>query len=121
MDSQSQYQPFGLNAPGRTPPSLLSKLLAFVLSAGLLILAFMFSLVALAVVAIGGAMLGGWLWWRTRKLRKEIRRQRAAQRSGTAGEAPFGRSTERFATVIDGEAIRISEDAPRPSAPPLQH
>ena len=49
-----------LNHP---PPSLLSKFIAFILGAGFLVLAFMFSLVALAVVAVAGIMLGGWLRW----------------------------------------------------------
>jgi hypothetical protein len=35
----------------------------------------MFSLVALAVVAVGGLMLWGWLWWKTRAIRQQIREQ----------------------------------------------
>ena len=45
------------------PQSLLGKVLTLVLGAAFLVLAFMFSLVALAVVAVGGTLLWGWLWW----------------------------------------------------------
>jgi hypothetical protein len=50
----------------RQPQGPLAKVLAFILSAAFLVLAFMFSLVALAVVAVLGVALGGWLWWKTR-------------------------------------------------------
>jgi len=110
MDSERSYQQFGHNALGRPPQGPLAKLIAFVLSACFLILAFMFSLVALAVVAVVGIILGGWLWWRTRKLRQEINRQRAEQWRGGTEESPFSPSPERSATVIDGEATRVSEE-----------
>jgi uncharacterized protein HemX len=44
-----------------------------------MVLAFMFSLVALAVVAVVGVALGGWLWWKTRTLRKQMQQMREAQ------------------------------------------
>lgn len=117
MDNERPYQQFGHNALGRPPQGPLAKIIAFVLSAGFLILAFMFSLVALAVVAVVGIVLGGWLWWRTRKLRQEINRQRAEQwRDSAAGESPFRPSGDRPATVIDGEATRVSEDVAGSSA-----
>ncbi|WP_434515405.1 hypothetical protein AB6Q56_01330 [Dechloromonas sp. ARDL1] len=111
MDSERPHQPFGHNALGRPPQGPLAKVIAFVLSAAFLVLAFMFSVLALAVVSVLGVMLGGWLWWRTRKLRQEIDRQRAEQWSGTAQESPFRPTPERSATVIDGEATRIADDA----------
>lgn len=111
MDSERPNPPFGHQALGRPPQGPLAKLLAFVLSAAFLVLAFMFSLVALAVVAVLGIVVGGWLWWRTRKLRQAIERQRSEQWNGAAPEHPFRASPERSATVIDGEATRIAEDA----------
>lgn len=110
MDSERSYQQFGQNSLGRPPQGPLAKLIAFVLSAGFLILAFMFSLVALAVVAVVGIVLGGWLWWRTRKLRQEINRQRADQWRGGEEQSPFSPSADRSSTVIDGEAVRVSEE-----------
>ena len=82
-----------------TAPGLLAKLAAFVLSAVFVAFAFMFSLVALAVVAVGGLMLGGWLWWKTRALRKQMQQMRAAQPLGDEQPA-------RNEQVIDGEFSR---------------
>lgn len=112
MDSEPPYQQFGHHALDKPPQGPLAKLLAFVLSAAFLVLAFMFSLVALAVVAVLGLVLGGWLWWRTRKLRQEISRQRAEQWAGMAQERPFHNPPERSSTVIDGEATRIVDGTP---------
>lgn len=96
MDSTRQNPQF---RPG-PPPGPLAKLAAFVLSAAFMVLAFMFSLVALAVVAVLGVALGGWLWWKTRAMRKQMQQMReAAQQMG--GEQPV-----RSDQVIEGEFIR---------------
>jgi hypothetical protein len=60
--------------PDTPPPStgLAGRLVAGLLTALLLVGAFMFSLVALAVAAIGGLALWGWLWWKTRALRRAM-------------------------------------------------
>ncbi|MGB4065766.1 MAG: hypothetical protein WBK19_18245 [Azonexus sp.] len=95
MDSTRQNSQFRQG----TPPGPLAKLAAFVLSAVFLVLAFMFSLVALAIVAVVGVLLGGWLWWKTRALRKQMQKMREAQQMG--GEQPV-----RNDQVIEGEFIR---------------
>ena len=84
------------------PQSLLGKVLTLVLGAAFLVLAFMFSLVALAVVAVGGTLLWGWLWWKTRAIRKQMREQ------GT-GFPP--QPTE--GNIIDGEVIRDTDAPPQ--------
>lgn len=101
MDSQRQTPPFGTNALGQTPPGPLAKIVAFLLSAIFLTLAFMFSLVALGVVAVLGIGLGGWLWWKTRALRKQMRQAEASLRSGHAATTAAGGST-----IIEGEFVR---------------
>lgn len=60
--------------PDTPSPSigLAGRLVAGLLTALLLVGAFMFSLVALAVAAIGGLALWGWLWWKTRALRRAM-------------------------------------------------
>lgn len=55
----------------RTGP--LGKLLALALGVVLLVLAFMFSIVLLAVAAVAGAALWGYVWWKTRALRRAMR------------------------------------------------
>lgn len=57
------------------PPSLLAKVLAVVIGAALLVVGFAVSLVMLAVVLGAGIAIGGFVWWKTRDLRKELREQ----------------------------------------------
>lgn len=74
----------------------LEKLLAFVLSAGVIVLAVMFSLAALAVVSIAGLVFAGWFWWKTRPLRQQLKETKAgAYRGGH---------------IIDGEVVRTTDD-----------
>jgi hypothetical protein len=103
MNSEQQSSPFDRD-PRLTqpPPGPIAKLFALVLGAIFLVLAFMFSLVALAVVAVGGLMLWGWLWWKTRALRKQMQ------------AAPMNDPQ-----IIEGEFVR-HPDKPRENLPPQQ-
>ena len=55
------------------PPSLLRKMGAFVLTAALIGLVLMFSVLLLLAILTVGAMAWVYLWWRTRDLRKRMR------------------------------------------------
>lgn len=79
------------------PPSLLGKLLTFVVGVALLIFAFMFSLIAIAVVAVGGLLFWGWLQWKSRQLAK--------QGYNTASPA----QPRNGNNIIEGEYIRHKE------------
>lgn len=81
-------------APAKTP---LGKALAFVTGAILLALAFMFSIVLVAVVAVVGLAVGAWFFWKTRHLRKAMR------------EAGAMRSQPADGNVIEGEAVVVEE------------
>ena len=72
-------------------PSLLGKLMAFVVGTLLLIAGFMFSVVALAVIAVVGLGIWGWLWWKTRALRRQM--------------ADAHSANDASGTVIEGEVI----------------
>lgn len=71
-------------------PGLLGRIVAVILGAGFLILAFMFSLVVLAVGVTGGVLAWGYLRWKSRKLRQKIHEQPSGMR------------------IIEGEVIRES-------------
>ena len=88
------------NPFARPPQSLAGRIVAFILTGTLLVLAFRFSLVALAVAAVGGVIFAGWFWWKTRALRKAMR---AAAPVGAAGPVPGG-------DFIDGECVREVAD-----------
>jgi len=91
---QTSQSPFQNARLSRQPQGLFGKLVAALLSATFVVIAFMFSLVALAIVAIAGVALGAWLWWKTRQLRKVLREQ------------PRGFNNEPDGRVFDGEAVR---------------
>jgi hypothetical protein len=68
----------GLEGPGkhdRPTVGLAGSVLGFVAGAVGLVLAFMFSLVLVAVLLAVGIAFGGWFWWKTRKLRQHLREQ----------------------------------------------
>ena len=91
--NQQKYHPFG--NPGRSAPGFLGKVLAFALSLGLFALAFIFSLAALAIVAVVGVIFAGWLWWKTRALRQQVKK---ATVSGFRG-----------GNIIEGEVVRTTD------------
>lgn len=88
------------------PTSLLGKVVATVLGGVAVVTALVFSLVFVAIVLVGGLVLGGYLWWRTRDLRKRVREQQELRaQAGFPPPEPQGR-------IIEGEAVREPEGAP---------
>jgi UPF0716 family protein affecting phage T7 exclusion len=75
-------------------PSLLTRILAAIAGAILLVLGFMFSLVILVLIAVAGLAAWGWFWWKTRELRKAMKQRPAGGH------------------VIDGEAIVVDDSSP---------
>ena len=71
-----------------SPPSLLGRVAAAMLGAVALVVAFMISVVALAIVSVVILIGVGYVWWKTRDLRRRLREN-----------PPGGR-------VIDGDVIR---------------
>lgn len=68
----------------------LSKVLTFVTGAVLLVVGLMFSLLIFALAATAAGLILGFLWWKTREVRRQLRER-----------PPGGR-------VIDGEVIQDS-------------
>jgi hypothetical protein len=101
MNEEQQQRIRELHAAlSRRPQTMLGKLATFAAGASVVALALMFSLVALAVIAVGGTIAGTWLWWKTRDVRKQMREQAERQPGG--------------GYIIEGEAIRADEQ-PVPS------
>ena len=95
--------------PGRLPgtqPGLFGKLLALILSGVLAVAALMASLATLAIVALGGLALGGWLWWKTRTLRRNLRAAGLNTRPAASATPPDSPSDS---PVIEGESTRLDE------------
>lgn len=90
--------------------SLLGRVLAFVIGSAALVGALLVSAVLFVVLAAVGVLLGTFLWWKTRGLRRQMREQmqqmeqamqaqRDAHGARDSQDAPAG-------TVIEGEYVR---------------
>lgn len=97
------------------PQSLFGRVLTFVLTAAMVVLALTFSLAILAVAAVVGLLVAGWFWWKTRTLRKTM--QEAMREATAARDAGWQQRPEDATApgqVIDGECVRETPDAGRP-------
>jgi Flp pilus assembly protein TadB len=84
-----------LAGPSPRTPGFLGRLAAFAVGAALLVAALMVSAVVFAIALVGALVIGGYVWWKTRALRRQLR------------ERPPG------GHVIEGEAIRDDDVPPR--------
>lgn len=96
---------------GAGGPGLLKSLLGLVVGTVLIIAGFVFSLVFLAVFAAVAIVIGGYLWWKTRAIRKQFQaqmEQAQAQMRAQAErqQAPEGEPGAAGGTVIEGEFRR---------------
>lgn len=90
-------------APGRMR-SPFGTLIAGIIGAVLLVLAFMFSLLILAGVIIVAVSVYGYLWWKTRSLRKHLREQMRSQPSGAPGTGARSDDTAE-GNIIEGVVV----------------
>lgn len=79
------------------------------LTVGLLALVLTFSLVVFAIVVVGGLLAWGYLLWKTRKVRRQMREAMQEQM-----RHPGRSQDEAGGLIIEGEVVR--ESAARPSA-----
>jgi len=92
---------------GGQPAGPFAKIVTFVLGAALMVFGFMFSLVALAIIAVLVVLVGAWFWWKTRAVRREIREQMSQPQNQ---QSPFAREQPPGAgRIIEGEVIREAE------------
>lgn len=70
------------------------RIVATLITGAVVVVAIMFSLAVLAIAAVAGAVFLGWLWWKTRQVRRQMR-----DPSGGAAPRPEG-------DVIEGEVLK---------------
>lgn len=101
-DQATMKQPnsFYFSTSSNKTPGVLGKVVAFIMSVALFALAFMFSLAALAVVAVAGILFAGWFWWKTRAIRRQLREQGVVFETSQRSEG---------GQIIEGEVIRESD------------
>lgn len=97
--------------PPQTTPGggLLGRILTLLAGAVLLIAAFMFSLVALGVLVVGGVLVYAYLHWKTRHLRRHVAEQM---------QEAMRQREQRDGRVIEGEVVGGAEYDGRPESPP---
>jgi len=99
-------------AGGPRAPGPLARLLGFAIGAVVLVASLVFSVFVFAILLGVFVIVGAYLWWRTRDLRRQIReqmREQAQQRGPTPGAGPFGSEDgRRDGDVLDGDFIRES-------------
>lgn len=91
------------------PAGLLQKIGAIIATVVIFGLALTFSVMFFAVVLAAGVVIWGYVWWRTRELRKVMREAQAQAARGGA-RSDTGRDTAS-GLIIEGEVIReVRED-----------
>ena len=89
---------------GQQPKGILARVFGFAVGALVLVGAFVFSLVVFAELLGVGVIAGGYLWWKTRPLRRQLGESvDAARRNASTAE---GESLRPAATTIEGEFTR---------------
>jgi hypothetical protein len=103
--------------PANQPPQgALARVLGFALGTVVLVGAFVFSLVLFAVLLGVGLIAGGYVWWKTRELRRQLRESVAAARRTASGLD--GEPARPGTTTIEGEFTRDPGSETMPGAQP---
>jgi hypothetical protein len=131
IHARIHYSPSGASPSGRDffaslrarAAGPVGRALAVIAGSVILVAALFVSAIVFSVLLVVGAVAGGWFWWKTRGLRREIRERLAQMQQAQAGGAasPTGTGTRPFgpaaghardAGVIDGDFIRDVEEPP---------
>lgn len=115
--TREDFPRIGPGAPAPAPQGLLGRVLGVAVGAVVLVAALLFSVVIFAVLLAAGVIVGGYLWWRTRALRRQLREQMQAMEAQMRARQPTpggARPGARDDTVIDGDFIRETDRDPRP-------
>ena len=96
-----------LDRSGAQAPSLWQKIVGGVAMVGIFALALTFSVALFAVVLTVGVVVWGYLWWKTRAVRKAMREHMDA-RMAEGASRPGGISSPagNRGLIIEGEVIR---------------
>jgi len=99
-----------LLAPSSSPPNLLRKAAAFLVTLALAAVALIFSAVALTLLLISIVIGGVYLGWKLRAMHKQMQAQGFAP-PGSAMQDESLRGEGFTGEIIEGEVVRVSEPA----------
>jgi hypothetical protein len=98
-------------------PGLLAQVLTAIVGLVLLAVAFMFSLVFFAVVAVAGLVFWMYFMWKTRALRQQLRERMDEQVRAQDFEPPVS-DPATGGEIIEGEAVRVVDAGRQLDQPP---
>lgn len=93
---------------------LVGKIVTAIIAGAMLIAAVFLSVFLFAGLAVLALVAGGWLWWRTRRIRRELREalEEAERKMAEQRRKANGGSTDTLGDVIDGDFIRAKSPEP---------
>jgi len=122
-DDRPRLGPGRRNRPPGSP-GLLSRIVGIALGTVVIAASLLVSVVVFAVLIVVALIGGGYLWWRTRDLRRQVREQMQAAAEGRIPPGPGGwpgRPDEApgdgDGRVIEGDFIREVDETRRPAPP----
>lgn len=84
----------------------LGRLVGLLVTAGLAVVGLMFSAVVLAVVAVVAVAGFGYLWWKTRALRRQMRQMQQQHAAAEQTYSEVFRGQTYQGEIIEGEVVR---------------
>ncbi len=85
------------------------KVVAVLTTAALVVLGLMFSVVIFTVIAVAGLTAWGYLWWKTRGLRRQLREQMSTQTMGGMVNEAEAYKGEIIEGVVIRKTVTIEE------------
>lgn len=105
MSTDEEFLRLSGIGPRDSAPGPLAKALTWIVGAAVLAGALVLSALLISVLLVVGAVVGGWLWWQTRALRRRLREQLQQSEAGKPGARPEG-AGRSDGEVIEGDFIR---------------
>ena len=108
--------------PPQSGQGPVARVVALLGAALALALAFTFSLVFFALVAVGALLVWGYVWWKTRELRRQLRAAGSDGLGGVdginglaraAGQRDAAQESAATGEIIEGEAVRVVDERQR--------
>lgn len=88
---------------------LLGRVLALIAGGMILVAGLFVSVLVFSLLLVVGVVAGGWFWWKTRDLRKDLRERMAQMQRMQAGRAPDDPVRDSAAEVLDGDFIQEAD------------
>lgn len=85
--------------------NVISRIIALIATIALVVVGLMFSAVLLVFIATAGLIAFGYIWWKTRAVRRQIREHKRAM-AGAANDADVFKNEAFEGEIIEGEVIR---------------